>query len=74
MLENTLTAPGRILAHRGAESETTMKTSKKIEVTTNMAALIRELTAKYPNGAIVVPSEAAVVIDYSDTRSKYGPN
>jgi hypothetical protein len=51
-----------------------MKTSKKIEVTTNMAALIRELTAKYPNGAIVVPSEAAVVIDYSDTRSKYGPN
>ena len=46
-----------------------MNISKKIEVTTttNAVDLIRELTAKYPKiGAIVVRSQAAVVIDYSD--------
>src|ERR1700741_4380092 len=65
----TLTAPGRATAHGRAESDTTMNISKKIEVTTstNAVDLIRELTAKYPKiGAIVVRSQTAVVIDYSD--------
>ena len=52
-----------------------MKSSKTIEPTYNEAAFVRMFSEMLREiRKIILGSQSVVVIDYSDMRSKYGPN